>query len=213
MVLPYLKGFDIIKRFCILFFYICCGAFVFSHWFLTLCTRLDIAHAVGVVRRYMNNSGKEHWEAVKWFLRYLRGISTHALCFLCLYIVLQGYVDSDMASDKDSRRITIEYVFTIGGTTISWISKLQKVVALSTIETEYVSSIEAIKEIIWLQRFMEELGKKKDNKRLYFDSESAIHIANKSTFHSTNKHIQLRYHFIQSILEDGYLKLEKIHII
>jgi hypothetical protein len=60
---------------------------------------------------------------------------------------------------------------------------------------------------------MEELGKKQDNNSLYYDSESAIHIAKNSTFHSKTKHIHIRYHFIQSILEDGHLKLEKIHII
>jgi hypothetical protein len=58
---------------------------------------------------------------------------------------------------------------------------------------------------------MEELGKKKENSRLYYDSESAIHLGNNSTFHSKTKYIQLRYHFIQSVLEDGHLKLEKIH--
>jgi hypothetical protein len=58
---------------------------------------------------------------------------------------------------------------------------------------------------------MEELGKKKDNSRLYCDSESAIHLENNSAFHSKTKHIQLRYHFIRSVLEDGHLKLEKIH--
>jgi hypothetical protein len=76
-----------------------------------VCTRPDIAHAVGVVSKYMNNPGKEHWEAVKWILRYLRGTGTHALCFRGSDIVLQGYVDSDMAGDKDSRRSTTGYVF------------------------------------------------------------------------------------------------------
>jgi hypothetical protein len=96
-----------------------------------VCTRPDIAHAVGVVRRYMKNPGKEHWKAVKQILGYLRGTSTHALCFGGSNIVLQRYVDSDMAGDKDSRRSTTRYVFTIGGTTVSWILKLEKVVALS----------------------------------------------------------------------------------
>jgi hypothetical protein len=59
--------------------------------------KVDIAHAVGVVRRYMNNPGKEHWKEVKWILRYLRGTTTQALCFGGSNIVLQGYVDSDMA--------------------------------------------------------------------------------------------------------------------
>jgi hypothetical protein len=58
---------------------------------------------------------------------------------------------------------------------------------------------------------MEELGKKEENNRLYCESESAIHLAKNSTFHSKTNHIKLRYHFIRSTLEDGHLKLEKIH--
>jgi hypothetical protein len=115
-----------------------------SLMYAMVCTRPDIAHAVGVVRRYMNNLGKEHWEAVKWILRYLRGTATHALCFGGSDIVLQGYVDSYMAGDKDSRRSTTWYVFTIGGTTVSWISKLKKVVALSTTEAEYVAMLQRL---------------------------------------------------------------------
>ena len=73
--------------------------------------------------------------------------------------------------------------FTVGGTTISWILKLQKVVSLSTTKAEYVAAIEASKEMIWLQRFMEELGKKQEYNKLYCDSLSAIHLAKNSTFH------------------------------
>ena len=91
-------------------------------------TRPDIAHAVGVVSRFMENPGNEHWQAVKWILRYLRGTSTHALCFGGTDICLQGYADADMAGDKDTRRSTTGYVFTIGGTAVSWASKLQKIV-------------------------------------------------------------------------------------
>jgi hypothetical protein len=123
-------------------------------------TRPDIAHVVGIVSMYMNNPGKEHWEEVKWILMYLKGTATHALCFGGSNTILQRYVASDIESDKDRRRSTTGYVFTIGGTTVSWILKLQKVVTLSTIEAEYVVATEASKEIIWLQRFMEELGKK-----------------------------------------------------
>ena len=90
-----------------------------------VCTRPDIAHAVGVVSRYMNNPGKEHWKAVQWILRYLRGTASHALCFGGSDTVLQGYVDVDMAGDRDNRRSTIGYVFTVGGTVVSLISKLK----------------------------------------------------------------------------------------
>ena len=129
--------------------------------YVTVCTRLDITHAVGVASRYMNNPGKEHWKAVLWILRYLRGTTSHAICFGGSDTVLQGYVDADTTGDKDSRRSTKGYVFTVGGTIMSWISKLQKVVTLSRMEVEYVATIEASKEIIWLQRFMVGLGKKR----------------------------------------------------
>ena len=65
--------------------------------------------------------------------------------------------------------------------------------------------------MIWLQRFMEELGKKQENNKLYCESKSVIHLAKNSAFHSKTKNIQLRYHFIRSTFEDGQLKLEKIH--
>ena len=83
------------------------------------------------------------------------GTTSHALCFGSSSTILQGYVDSDMEGDKDSRRSTIGYVFTMGGTPVSWVLKLQKVVALSTTEAEYVAATKASKEVIWLQRFME----------------------------------------------------------
>jgi hypothetical protein len=172
------------------------SSIVGSLMYAMVCTRPDIAHAMGVVSRCMNNPGKEHWKALKWILRYLRGTATHALCFGGSDIFLQGCVDLDMAGDKDSRRRTTGYVFTIGGIAVSWISKLQKVVAISTIEAEYVVATKASKEMIWLQRFMEELGKKQENSRLYYDSQSAIHLEKNLVFHSKTKNIQLRYHFI-----------------
>jgi len=182
-----------------------------SLMYAMVCTRPDIAHAVGVVSRYMNNLGKEHWMAVKWILRYLKGTTNQALCFGGSNISLPGYVDADMAGDRDNRRSTTRYVFTVGGTTVSWVSKIQSVVALSTTKAEYVSTTEASKEMIWLQRFMGELGKEHDMGTLYSDSQCAIHLAKNSTFHSRTKQIQLNYHFIQSVLEDGELKMEKIH--
>ena len=85
-------------------------------------------------------------------------------------------------------------------------------VSLSTTEAKYVATTEAAKEMIWLQLFMEELGHPQTNNFLHIDSQSAIHLAKNSAFHSKTKHVQLQYHFIRSILDDGKLKLEKIHI-
>ena len=103
----------------------------------------------------MNNPSKEHWRAVQWILRYLRGTTSHALCFGGSDTALQGYVDVDMEGDKDNERSTTGYVFTIGGIAVSWISKLQKVVSLSTTEANHVAATKPSKEMIWMHRFME----------------------------------------------------------
>jgi hypothetical protein len=87
-----------------------------------VCTRSNIAHVVGVISRYMSNLGVEHWNAIKWIVRYLRGTSNKCLCFEGSNTNLRGYVDSDLARDIDTRRSTIGYVFTVGGTIVSWIS-------------------------------------------------------------------------------------------
>lgn len=93
-----------------------------SLMYAMVCTRPDIAHAVGVISRYMSNPGIEHWNAVKWILKYLRGTSSKCLHFGGSTNTVQGYVDSDLVGDIDSRRSTTGYIFTVGGTAVSWIS-------------------------------------------------------------------------------------------
>ena len=89
-----------------------------------VCTRPNIAHVVGVVSRFMSRLGKHHWKTVKWILRYLKGSSNTCLCFTGASLKLQGYVDADFAGDIDSRKSTTGFVFTLGGTAISWVSNL-----------------------------------------------------------------------------------------
>ena len=116
-----------------------------------VCTRPDIAHAVGVVSRFLENPGKEHWEAVKWILTYLRGTTRDCLCFKGSDPILKGYTHGDMAGDLDNRKSTTGYLFTFSAGAISWQSKLQKCVALSTTEAEYIVATEAGKEMVWLK--------------------------------------------------------------
>ncbi|RVW99370.1 Retrovirus-related Pol polyprotein from transposon TNT 1-94 [Vitis vinifera] len=119
-----------------------------SLMYVMVCTRPDIAHVVRVVSRFMSRPGKQHWEAVKWILRYLKGSLDTCLCFIGASLKLQGYVDPDFVGDIDNRKSTTGFVFTLGGTSISWALNLQKIVTLSTIEAEYVATIEAEKEMI-----------------------------------------------------------------
>ncbi|GJV47755.1 retrovirus-related pol polyprotein from transposon TNT 1-94 [Tanacetum coccineum] len=88
-----------------------------SLMFAMICTRPDIAHAVRVVSRYMAKPGREHWEAVKRILRYIKGTSDVALCFGESDVIVKGYVDSDYAGDLDRSKSTTGYVFTLCGRT------------------------------------------------------------------------------------------------
>ena len=97
-----------------------------SLMYMMLCTRLYISHIIGVVRRYMENLGKEHWEVVKWVLRYLRGTSNYCITFNGSSDVIYGYVNLDFAGDLDKRICTSRYVFTLERGLISCMLKLQK---------------------------------------------------------------------------------------
>ncbi|GJR15593.1 retrovirus-related pol polyprotein from transposon TNT 1-94 [Tanacetum coccineum] len=112
-----------------------------------VCTRPNIAHAVGVVSRFMSNLGREHWEAVKWLLRYLKGTSKATLCFSRKEVVLEGFSDSNYGGCLDSGKSTTGYVFTVGGIAVSWMYRIQKCVAMSTTEAEYMAIAEAGKEL------------------------------------------------------------------
>ena len=182
-----------------------------SLMYAMVCTRPDIAHSVGVVSRFLSNPGKEHWEAVKWILRYLRGTSRVCLCFGSSEPLLVGYTDSDMASDVDSRKSVSGFLMTFAGGAVSWQSKLQKCVALSTTEAEYIAITEGCKEALWMRRFLDELGLRQDKYVVFSDSQSAIHLSKNSSFHSRSKHIDVRYHWIRDLLETKQLHLAKVH--
>ncbi|KAH9651791.1 hypothetical protein KPL70_026888 [Citrus sinensis] len=171
----------------------------------------DIAQAVGAVSRYMANPGGEHWIAVKRILRYIRGTSDVALCYGESEFTVRGYVDSDFARDLDKRKSTTGYVFTLAGAAVSWVSKLQTVVALSTTEAEYMAATQACKEAIWIQRLLEELGHGQEKISVFCDSQSALHFARNPAFHSRTKHIGVQYHFVREVVEDGSVDLQKIH--
>jgi hypothetical protein len=182
-----------------------------SLMFAMICTRPDIAQAVGAASRYMANPGREHWNTIKRILRYIKGTSDVALCYGGSEFTVRGYVDSDFAGDLEKRKSTTGYVFIIAGGAVSWVSKLQTVVALSTTEAEYMAATQACKEAIWMKKLMEELGYKQDNILLYCDSQSALHIARNPAFHSRTKHIDVQYHFVREVVEDGSVDFQKVH--
>jgi len=170
-----------------------------SLMYAMVCTRPDLAFAVSVVSRYMANPGKDHWQAVKRIFRYLRGTSDVGLCYgnnsNC---IVAGYSDSDYAGDVDNRRSMTGYVFTLGGSVVSWKATLQPTVTLSTTEAEYMALTEAAKEGIWLKGLVNDLGLQQDQALIYCDSLSAICLTKDQVHHEKTKHIDVRYHFLRN---------------
>ncbi|GJT19276.1 hypothetical protein Tco_0877982 [Tanacetum coccineum] len=185
-----------------------------SLMYAMVCTRPDLAHAVSVVSRYMHNPGKIHWEVVKCIIRYMKGTSNIGLSFekrCASPNKVVGYVDSDYAGDLDARKSLSSYIFSHCGSAIIWYSSLQAITALSTTEAEYISSIEGVKEAIWLRGMVNEFGLPQEVLVVYCDNQSVVHLTKNNKFHSKTKHIEVRHHFVRDIVEKGEVIVDKIH--
>lgn len=185
-----------------------------SLMYAMLGTRPDIAFAVSVVSRYGSNPTPEHYGAVKRILRYLRGTSHLKLVYRGDLQPLKGYTDSDWAGDQDTRRSTSGYVFNVGSGAVSWSSKRQPTVALSTCEAEYGGQTQAAKEAIWLKGFMDqlELGNISSPQAviIFGDNQGAIALAKNPQFHARTKHISIQNHWIRERIDGKEVALEYI---
>lgn len=178
-----------------------------SLMFLATVTRPDISHAVGVASRFLNSPNNAHWNAVKRIIRYLIGTPNHGIEFdkngntnLC------GFTDSDYASDTQTRRSTSGYVYKLCNGPITWSSKRQPTVTLSTTEAEYVAAAQATKEAIWLQKLLLDIQEEVTKPTiLNVDNQSSIKLIRNPEFHNRTKHIDIQYHFVREKYEDGHI--------
>eukprot|EP00253_Pinus_taeda_P025652 PITA_25652 len=175
-------------------------------WVFKLKRKVD-----GSIKRFMENPGEEHWRAVKWVLRYLRGTSDHCIIFNGSEGSVCRYVDVDYAGDLDKRSSTIGYFFTLLGGAIRVMSKLQERVVLSTTEAEYIAASDASKEAIWLKGLLDEIGRTQEKANVLSDSQSAIHLSTNPTYDSKTKHIDVRYHFLRHVIDGRKVALKKVH--
>ena len=183
-----------------------------SLMYAMLGTRPDIAYAVGAVSQYCSNPGRQHWMAVKRIFRYLKGTVNHAIEYKAGGLI--GYSDADWAGSLDDRRSTTGYVFLLAGGSVSWSSKKQPTVALSTVEAEYMALSQATKEGIWIRRFLSEVGigigigaTLTDPTVICSDNQGSIALAKNSVYHARTKHIDIRHHFIREKVQDGDVKV------
>lgn len=124
--------------------------------------------------------------------------------------MLHGYSDADWAGDIESRRSTSDYVFVLNGGCVSWRSKKQRSVALSSTEAEYMALSEATQEAVWLKTFVSELGEHASDEPvlIYEDNQDSIALAKNSEFHKRTKHIDIRFHFVREKVESSQVVLQ-----
>jgi hypothetical protein len=146
-----------------------------SLMYVTVCTRPNIAHEVGVLRRYMSKLGKDHWTTIKRGFRYLRGNDSYGFCYqerigFDKVLDIHGFVDTYWDRDMDRRRSTRGYVFNLFRGVISWMRKRHSIVELSSTKVEYMETTHASKETVWLQRLCSGIGLVQQDVRIDCDS-------------------------------------------
>ena len=124
-----------------------------------------------------------------------------------------GFFDADSAGDLDQGRSTSGYVFNLFGGVVSWMSKKQSIVALSTTEEKCMATTHAIKEAAWLQRLCSSMGLIQGAIRIGCDNQSEIFLAKYPTYHSKTKHIEVQYHFVRDMIKDKKMLLIKVDIL
>ena len=180
---------------------------------LMTATRPDIAYAVGYVSRFMENPQQEHWIAVKRIFRYLQGTKEHGIRYQPSdEINFRGYSDADWAGDHFDRKSTSGYAFVLLGGPISWGSKKQSSVSLSTSEAEYIALSLAIQEGKWIHRLLCEILKAANESGpelvILEDNQSCIKMTKNPVNHGRAKHIDIKYHHIRDEVKRGEVKLE-----
>jgi hypothetical protein len=170
-------------------------------------TRPDIAFAVSVLSAFMANPGERHWIALKRVLRYLQGTRDYCLVLGGSQVELSAWCDADWANDKDTRRSMTGYIFKLGDGVISWQSKRQATVALSSTEAEYMSVSHAAREAAFLNQLLSESGYKQYSITLHCDNQSCIALSTNPAYHQRSKHIDIQHHFVREKVESGNITL------
>ena len=178
--------------------------------YLSVSSRPDITYSVSTLAKFSSQPNKQHWTALKRVLRYLKGTVHYGITYTrksskeCV-----GYSDADWAGDLDDRKSTSGYLFQVSGGAVTWRSKKQSCVALSTAEAEYMALSSAAQEAVWLRQLMAELGQPPETATTIFeDNQSPIAMTKNPQFHGRAKHIAIKYHFIREQVSNGMIELK-----
>ncbi|XP_021769500.1 uncharacterized protein LOC110733722 [Chenopodium quinoa] len=171
-------------------------------------TRPDLAYSVHILSQFKQSLRVEHWDVALRVVRYLKKSPGQGILLRSdSALQLEGWCDSDWASCPLSRRsLTGGFVF-LGLSPVSWKTKKQPTVAMSSAEAEYRSMSACSRELKWLRRLLRDLGVRHDSgMHLYCDSQSALYIAKNPVFHERTKHIEADCHFVRDAIKEGLIK-------
>jgi hypothetical protein len=184
--------------------------------YLATGTRPDLAFAVGQLSRFVAKPSAKHVGAVKRVLRYLAGTMDFGITYnrakeMPEKIILDGYCDSDWANDPSSRKSTTGLVFALAGGAVSWMSRRQTIVALSTAEAEYVAACEAAMEAKAESNILQEILRSQAVElRIGIDNQAAHVLATNPTNSRRTRHIELRWHYVREQVAKGAIELHKV---
>ena len=156
--------------------------------YAALGTRPDIAHAVAMLSQCMACHDEKHWHAVKRVFRYLQGTQDHELLYgsgVDNHRPLYGFSDSDWGNDAIDRCSCTGWVFLLHGGAVSWQSRKQPTVALSSVEAEYMAATQATREAVWWRSFLTEIGMAPASATvMHSDSQGAIALSKNPEHHN-----------------------------
>ncbi|KAK2442007.1 putative mitochondrial protein [Trifolium repens] len=175
-----------------------------------LATRPDLAYSVCLIARFMERPTEDHLVAAKRILRYLKGTANLGILYeRGVKQALQGWTDSDYAGDVEDRKSTSGYVYTYGSSAISWSSKKQPIVTLSTTEAEFVAAASCACQGLWLKRILYQLGEDQGKGIVIFcDNSSSIKLSKNPIMHGRCKHMDVRYFFLRDLVKDEVFELK-----
>src|SRR5579859_6015727 len=180
-----------------------------SLMYAMLATRPDLAQCIQQISQFSQKPMKTHEKAAKHALRYLNGTIDQGITFNGnLGMKLEFWSDANWGGEEGRESVS-GFVATIAGGSVTYSSKKQGSVALSSTELEYMALLHALKELIWLHRFLKEIGYDVSKQNtIYCDNQGAIALAHNPEHHARTKHIDIQYHFVRNCVEDGTTRLE-----
>ena len=179
--------------------------------YLAVSTRPDIAYVTNCLARYVSSPSSNHVAVAKRVLKYLHGTkSVGILLGDSSPSFLEGYCDANYGGCEETRRSTTGYVFTMHGSLISWQTKLQKTVAVSTTEAEYMAAASAAKEALYLRKVLNDVGFGAQCITIHCDNQGAVNLTKNALTVSRTKHVDIAHHFVRNRVCRGELKFQYI---